>query len=147
MTCSLLCLCLFPYIYCSCFRSLLHCLVFNTTFVIDVVNSCVLTHHFGLEINTLKSSLDDECFKIMLCIFCILFLILKKKPPNKTCVMPMELFVSCAGDLATVEGLVVVMTLVQQSPPGPFSFYLRGLGIRKFFLPRRFPCALAVLSS
>jgi len=55
-----------------------------------VVNSCVLTHHFGLEINTLKSSLDDECLKIMPCIFCILFLILKKTNPNKTHVMPME---------------------------------------------------------
>ena len=39
----------------------------------------------------------------------------------------MELFVSCAGDLATVGGLVVVMTLVQ-SPTGPFSFYLEGPG-------------------
>jgi hypothetical protein len=45
----------------------------------------------------------------------------------------MELFLSCAGDLATVGGPVVVVTPVR-SPPDPFSFCLRGLGgIRKFF--------------
>jgi len=123
VTCLLLFLCLFPYIYCSCFSNLLHRLVSNTTFIIYVINSCVLTHHFGLEINTLKISPDGEYVKIMLCIFYVSFLILQKLNPDKTRVMPIELFVSCVGDLAAIGGLVVVVTLVR-SPPGPFAFCL-----------------------
>ena len=47
--------------------------------------------------------------------------------------MPMEIFVSCVGDLATVRGSVVVVTLVR-SLPGSFSFFVcEALGIRKFY--------------
>jgi hypothetical protein len=47
--------------------------------------------------------------------------------------MPMEIFVSCVGDLATVGGSVVVVTPVR-SPPGSldFVFSCEALGIRKF---------------
>jgi len=41
--------------------------------------------------------------------------------------MPMEIFVICVGDLATVGGSVVVVTPVR-SPPGYIPFCLRGLG-------------------
>jgi len=48
-------------------------------------------------------------------------------------VMPMEIFVSCVGDLGTVGGSVLVMTLVH-SPPASFSFFVcEALGIRKFY--------------
>jgi hypothetical protein len=64
-------------------------------------------------------------------------------------VMPMEIFVSCVGDLATLGVSLVAMTPVR-SPPGSFSlsffFVCEALGIRKF-LPWQFPCTLAELSS
>ena len=57
-------------------------------------------------------------------------------------VMPMEIFVSCVGDLATLGGPVLVVTPVC-SPPGSFSFLsARPWGIRKF-LPWQFPSVLA----
>jgi hypothetical protein len=43
----------------------------------------------------------------------------------KSGVMPTELFVSCAGDSATVGGPVMFAV---RSPPDPFSFCLRSLG-------------------
>jgi hypothetical protein len=45
-------------------------------------------------------------------------------------VVPMEIFVSCVGDVATVEGSVLVVTSFH-SPPGSYSFCLRGLGDEK----------------
>jgi len=59
-------------------------------------------------------------------------------------VMPMEISVSCVGDLATVGGSVVVMTPVRSLPPP--LFFCEPLGIRKLS-PWQFPCALAELSS
>jgi hypothetical protein len=60
--------------------------------------------------------------------------------------MPIKLFVSCVGDLATLGGSVEVMTLLH-SPPGSFSFFVcEALGIEKF-LPWQFPRILAELSS
>ena len=48
--------------------------------------------------------------------------------------MPMEIFVSCVGDLATAGGLVVVVTLVR-SPPGSSSFLsARPWGLESFTL-------------
>jgi hypothetical protein len=53
-------------------------------------------------------------------------------------VMPMEIFVSCVGDLATVGGSVVVLTPVR-SPPGSFSlslslsFFARPWGLESFY--------------
>ena len=49
--------------------------------------------------------------------------------------MPMEIFVSCVGDLATAGGLVVVVTPVH-SPPGSSSFFLsaRPWGLESFTL-------------
>jgi len=47
--------------------------------------------------------------------------------------MPMKLFVIFVGDLATVGGSLLVVTPVQ-SLYDSFSFCLRGLGTRKFFL-------------
>jgi hypothetical protein len=46
--------------------------------------------------------------------------------------MPVELFVSYAGDLATAGWLVVVVTPVR-SPPGRFCLCFRGLGNLKVF--------------
>jgi len=61
-------------------------------------------------------------------------------------VVPMEIFISCVGDLATVGGSLVVVTSVR-SPPGSFFFFVcEALGIRKF-LPWQLPCVLAELSS
>ena len=47
--------------------------------------------------------------------------------------MPMEIFGSCVGDLATAGGLVVVVTPVR-SPPGCSSFFLsaRPWGLESF---------------
>jgi len=54
-------------------------------------------------------------------------------------VMPMEIFVSCVGDLATLEGPVLVVSPVC-SPPGSFSFFVcEALGIRKFYPGSSFP--------
>jgi len=47
--------------------------------------------------------------------------------------MPMKLFVICVGYLATIGGLVLVVTPVQLLCDS-FSFCLRDLGTRKFFL-------------
>ena len=49
--------------------------------------------------------------------------------------MPMEIFVSCVGDLATAGRLVVVVTLVR-SPPDSSSFFLsaRPWGFESFTL-------------
>jgi len=49
--------------------------------------------------------------------------------------MPMEIFVSCVGDLTTVGGSVVVVTPVH-SPPGSFTFFLsaRPWGLESFTL-------------
>ena len=53
---------------------------------------------------------------------------------------------SYAGYLATVEGPVDFVTPVR-SPPWPLSFCLLGFGNKKvFFVPSRFPCAVAELS-
>jgi hypothetical protein len=41
-------------------------------------------------------------------------------------VMPMEIFVNCVGDLATLGVSLVAVTPVS-SPPGCFFFCLRGL--------------------
>ena len=60
--------------------------------------------------------------------------------------MPMELFVSCAADLATIGGPLVVVTPALL-PPGPFSFVYVVLGNSKLFLSWRFPCAVAECSS
>jgi hypothetical protein len=61
-------------------------------------------------------------------------------------VMPMEIFVSCVGDLATLGVSLVAVTPVS-SPSGSFSLFVcEPLGIRKF-LPWQFPCTLAELSS
>ena len=49
--------------------------------------------------------------------------------------MPMEIFVSCVGDLATVGGSVVVVTPVR-SPPGSLDFVLfsaRPWGLESFY--------------
>ena len=49
------------------------------------------------------------------------------------CVMAMEIFVSCVGDLATVGGSVVVVTPVCP-PPGSFSFLsARPRGLESFY--------------
>ena len=58
--------------------------------------------------------------------------------------MPMEIFVSCWGDLATIGGLVVVVVVTPVlSPPASFSFFCcQTLGIRKY-LSWQFPCTLA----
>jgi hypothetical protein len=45
--------------------------------------------------------------------------------------MPKKLFVICVGDLATIGGLVLVVTPVWPLPDS-FSFCLRVLGTRKF---------------
>ena len=59
--------------------------------------------------------------------------------------MPMEIFVNCVGDLATLGGLVLVVTPVC-SPPGSFSFFVcKALGIRS--LPWQIPWVPAELSS
>jgi hypothetical protein len=46
--------------------------------------------------------------------------------------MPMKLFVSCVGDLATIVGSLLVLTSFRPLP-NSFSFCLRGLGTSKFF--------------
>ena len=46
-------------------------------------------------------------------------------------VMPMEIFVSCVGDLATLGGPVVSVTPVR-SPPGSF-FSVRFWGLQSFY--------------
>jgi len=51
---------------------------------------------------------------------------LKGQMPISVVYMPMEMFVICVGDLATVGGSVVVVTPVR-SLPG-YSFYLGGGG-------------------
>ena len=58
-------------------------------------------------------------------------------------VMPMEIFVSCVGDLATLGRVRVALDL-GLSPPWSF-FFRDALGSGKFSL-WRFPCVLAGLS-
>ena len=59
--------------------------------------------------------------------------------------MPMEIFVGCVGDLATLEGSELFVTPAC-CPPGSFCFCPRGLRKWKVLL-WHIPCAATKLSS